>query len=322
MNKKIKLWTIIAISLLAVGLLIFAGAMIALDFDFTKLSTVRYETNTYEVSEDFSRISIDAGTTEIEFVLSSSEQCKVVCFEEEKAKHSVTVKDGTLTIGTVDTRKWYDYIGFSFGESKMTVYLPKTEYVSLLIDGSTGDIEIPKDFAFNTVDISASTGAVECYASASELMRIKLSTGDICVKNVSVGTLDLSVTTGGVTVSSINCESDIRVAVSTGKTKLTDISCKGVLSNGSTGDIILKNVLAAEDFSIERSTGDVIFESSDAAEIYVKTSTGDVTGTLLFEKVFITETNTGSVNVPKTVTGGKCEIKTSTGDIQIDIAKG
>lgn len=314
-----KLWIIIAISLLAVGLLIFAGAMAALDFDFTKLSTVKYETNTYEVGEDFSKISIDADTTEIEFVLSDTKQCKIVCFESEKEKYSVTVKDGTLTISTVDTRKWYDYIGFSFNKSKMTVYLPKTEYASLLIKGSTGDIEIPKDFEFDTVDISASTGAVECYASASELMRIKLSTGAVCVENVSVGTLDLSVTTGGVTVSSINCEGDIKVAVSTGKTKLTDISCKGVISSGSTGDVILKNVIAAENFSIERSTGDVIFEGSDAAEIYVKTSTGDVTGALLSEKIFITETNTGRVHVPKTVTGGKCEIKTSTGDIKIDI---
>lgn len=318
MNKN-KLWIIIAISLLAAGLLIFAGAMAALDFDFTKLSTVKYETNTYEIGEDFSKISIDTDTTEIEFVLSDKEQGKIVCFESEKEKHSVTVKDGTLTISAVDTRKWYDYIGFSFNQSKMTVYLPKTEYASLLIKGSTGDIEIPKDFEFDTVDISASTGAVECYASASELMRIKLSTGDVCVENVSVGALDLSVTTGGVTASSINCEGDIKVAVSTGKTKLTDISCKGVISSGSTGDVILKNVIAAENFSIERSTGDVVLEGSDAAEIYVKTSTGDVTGTLLSEKVFIIETNTGSVNVPKTVTGGKCEIKTSTGDIKIEI---
>ncbi len=314
-----KFWIIIASFLLAVGLLIFAGAMIALDFDFTKLSTVKYETNTYEISEDFNKISIDADTTEIEFVLSDDKQCKIVCFEQEKVKHSAAVKDGTLTIDTVDNRKWYDHIGFSFGEPKMTVYLPKTEYASLLIKSSTGDIEIPKDFEFDTVDISASTGDVECYASASELIRIKLSTGAVCVENVSVGTLDLSVTTGGVTVSSVNCEGDIKVAVSTGKAKLTDISCKGVISSGSTGDVILKNVIAAEKFSVKRSTGDVILEVCDAAEIYVKTSTGDVTGTLLSEKVFITETDTGSVDVPKTVTGGKCEITTSTGDIQIDI---
>ncbi len=318
MNKENKVWRNLAVSLIAVGLLIFAGAMITLDFDFTKLSTVKYETNTYEVSEDFDKISIDVDAAEIKFVLSNNKQCEIVCLEREKVKYSVAVKDGALAIGTVDTRKWYDYIGFSFVEPKITVYLPRAEYASLLIKDSTGDIEIPKDFAFAAVDISASTGDVQCHASASESMRIQLSTGDVCVENISAGTLELSVATGGVTASSIGCEGDIKVAVGTGKAKLTDISCKGVISSGSTGDIILKNVIATENFSIERSTGDIILEGSDAAEIHIKTSTGDVTGTLLSEKVFIAETSTGSVNVPKTVTGGRCEIQTSTGDIQIE----
>ena len=72
-------------------------------------------------------------------------------------------------------------------------------------------------------------------------------------------------------------------------------------------------------FSIERSTGDVRFTDCDAAEICVKTDTGDVTGSLLSDKVFITNTDTGSVNVPETISGGKCEIITDTGDIKITI---
>ena len=59
------------------------------------------------------------------------------------------------------------------------------------------------------------------------------------------------------------------------------------------------------------------FDSSDAAEIYVRTSTGDVAGSLLTDKVFMTQTDTGNVGVPQTITGGKCEIHTDTGDIQI-----
>ena len=81
----------------------------------------------------------------------------------------------------------------------------------------------------------------------------------------------------------------------------------------------MKNVVATGTISIKSDTGDVRFEGSDAIEISVKTDTGDVTGTLLSEKVFITETSTGSINVPKTTSGGKCEITTSTGDINISI---
>lgn len=115
----------------------------------------------------------------------------------------------------------------------------------------------------------------------------------------------------------MTCNGGITVGVSTGKAALTDIACKSVTSSGSTGDIYLKNVIAAEKLSIERSTGNVKFDRSDAAEIFVKTNTGNVTGSLLTDKVFITQTDTGDVSVPKTVTGGRCEIKTDTGDIKI-----
>lgn len=111
----------------------------------------------------------------------------------------------------------------------------------------------------------------------------------------------------------------VTVGVSTGKAYLTDIACKNVISSGSTGDIFLDNVIAAKKFYIERSTGDVRFENSDATEIFVETGTGYVTGTLLTDKVFIIQTDTGSVDVPKTITGGRCEITTDTGDIKITI---
>lgn len=42
-------------------------------------------------------------------------------------------------------------------------------------------------------------------------------------------------------------------------------------------------------------------------------------GSLLSDKVFLMQTDTGEVDVPKTVTGGKCEIITDTGDIRIDV---
>ena len=65
----------------------------------------------------------------------------------------------------------------------------------------------------------------------------------------------------------------------------------------------------------------MIFKNCDAAELFVESDTGDVKGSLLTDKVFITESDTGRVNVPKTVTGGKCEIITNTGDIEIVIAQ-
>jgi DUF4097 and DUF4098 domain-containing protein YvlB len=61
----------------------------------------------------------------------------------------------------------------------------------------------------------------------------------------------------------------------------------------------------------------VNFNACDATEIFVKTSTGNVAGSLLSSKVFIANTSTGSIDVPKTTSGGRCEIITSTGNIKI-----
>lgn len=319
MSKTKKIWLITAIFLVTAGLLIFAGAMAAFGFDFSRLSTVEYKTNSYEVSGDFNKISIDVTTAEIVFAASDDESCKVISYEPEKLKHTATVENGTLVINTVDTRKWYDYIGISLGNTKITVYLPKNEYTALEIDTNTGDIYIPEVFTFENIEITGDTAKVTCYASASDILKIGTHTGDIRVDTLSAGEIRLSTATGDIDINSVTSEDNINIETDTGEVNLTDVNCKSISAESSTGDITFKRVIAADLFTVKTGTGNVRFENSDAASISVKTSTGNVTGILLSEKVFITETSTGDINVPKTITGGRCEITTSTGDIKIDI---
>lgn len=317
MRTRTKVWLIIAASLVLIGCIIFGGVMSMLKWDFAKLSTSKYESNDYEIREDYKHISIITNTADIVFVPSESPMTWVSCYEQKSNMHSVSVKDGTLEIDIVDTRKWYEYIGINFGTPKITVCIPQGEYGKLSIKSSTGDVEIPEGFKFESIDISESTGNVTNYASALEGVKIKTTTGNICVEKASAGAIDLSVSTGKVTVSGVTCDGEVTVGVSTGKVMLSDTQCKSVISSGSTGDIILSNVIATERFSIERSTGDVRFDGCDAADLFVKTDTGDVSGSLLTDKVFIAKTDTGDVDVPKTATGGRCEITTDTGDIEI-----
>lgn len=319
MSKTIKIWFIIAAFLIVFGFVLFVGVMLVYDLDFTKLSTMKYETNTYEVNGEFDKISINVDTTQIEFVPSDDKSCRIVCFEKEKMKHSAIVQDKTLMIDIVDTRKWYNYIGISIGSPKMTIYLPQNEYTSLFIDTHTGDIAIPKDFTFETLKINGNTADVECLASVLNSVEIKLSTGNIKIDSVLAGEIRLASTTGKIKINSVSSKGNIEIETTTGAVNLTDVTCTDFTAESHTGTILLKNVVASNRFFIKNNTGDVKFENSDAAQISVKTSTGDVTGTLLSEKVFITETSTGSIRLPKTITGGKCEITTSTGDIKIDI---
>ncbi len=319
MSKTTKIWLIAAVFAITLGIIIFGGAMTMLRWDFTKLSTNNYETKSYEITEDLNAISVTTDTADITFVSSKNNKCSVECYEQTNLTHSVKVKDGTLIVEVVDSRKWYEYIGINFGSPQITVYLPQGEYGALSVKSDTGNVEIPNAFKFKSIDVSVSTGDVKCYSSATETIKIAATTGKISVADISVGLLDLSVSTGNVTASGVTCNGDVKVGVSTGKTYLTDIVCQSVISSGSTGDILLKNVIATEKFSIERSTGDVKFDGSDAAEIFAETDTGNVTGTLLSAKVFIVKTDTGKKQVPDTVTGGRCEITTDTGNVNIKV---
>ena len=319
MSKAKKIWLITAASLIAAGMIVFGGVMTVIKWDFSKLSINSLETNSYKISESFKGISLNVDTADISIVPSEDGSTSVECYELENVKHSVSVKDGVLVIKAVDERKWYEHIEIYSDTPRVTLRIPQGMYDSITIESSTGDITIPKELSFKSADISNSTGDVKCFASVDDSLKIKVTTGDICIENIDAGSLELSASTGKITASDVNCEGAVKLSVTTGKNTLTDVRCKSLTSDGGTGDILLKNVTVSEKLSVNRNTGDVTLDGSDAAELYIRTITGHVKGTLLSEKIFVVETNTGKKDVPNTLAGGKCEIKSNTGDIKISI---
>ena len=316
MMKATKKWLIAASALVVLGLLLFVLTMCFAGWDFKKLETEKYVTETHEPKDAFENIRIRADIADITFLPSEDGRCRVVCYEREGAGYAVSVKDGTLNISAPRERKWH--IGVAFDSDRITVYLPGTEYASLAIENETGDITISGGFRFADMNLSVSTGEVKSEAEAGEI-RIASSTGGICVENTAVGSLDLSTSTGKVTVKNVTCTGDVKVEVSVGKSSLTDVSCKRLVSRGSTGDVSLHNVTASEAFSVVRSTGDITFRDCDASEVYAKTSTGNIEGNFLTDKIFLAKSDTGSIDVPQATTGGKCELITDTGHIKITV---
>ncbi len=317
---KAKAWLIAAIALIIVGDIIFGGVMNMLNWDFSRLSTAKFETNAYEISDEYKDILIDTSEANIELVPSEGTKTLVVCKEKHNAKHSVRAENGALVIELVDTRKWYEHISFiSFKSPKITVFLPQSEYGKLSVKSSTGDVNIPSDFAFDSIDISLSTGDV-INSAAAESVRIKTSTGSITAKEQSARTLVFETTTGHVNLSDSDA-GNVKINVTTGLAILESLKCESLESDGDTGDLTLRNVIASGKLSVERDTGDIRLDGCDAAEIYIETDTGSVLGTLLSDKVFFAETDTGRVSVPKTTRGGRCEITTDTGNIRIEVVQ-
>ena len=288
--------------LTAIGLFVGFFGLILLDFDFTKLDRMNYEARVYEITEDFSEIHMDLDTADVRFALAEDGVCRVECMESEKLGYTVEAKDGVLTVVIKDSRKWYDYIALFNSSQPMTVYLPKTQYDRLSIDVSTGDVQISDGFTFGKLTLEGSTGDVSFGRVSVNSMDIRVSTGDIELTGVRATNMTLKVSTGEISLSDVRTEETLSVETSTGGVKLTDV--------------------IAYRMSVECTTGDVSLTDCNAFSIKITTTTGDIEGTLLQEKWFVTETTTGSVNVPASqgMQGGYCYLTTTTGDIDIRLS--
>ena len=302
MSKRNKILIITATVFLIAGLVIFTIASASVTFDFSKFSTKKYMTNTYEISENFENISIGVNTPEITFARSDGNGCQIKIYDEERVEYSATVQNGTLSITADDTRKWYQHIGIYVESPTLTVYLPEKAYTSLSVNTDTGNINIPDNCSFESVAVNSDTSDVHCNAKVSENIKISVNSGYITLDNININT------------------ERIELSSSTGEIELEDIACGELLIKTHTGNINLDKVIAEKNMTADSSTGNINIKDSDANGILFQTDTGNVAGSLLSGKEFITDTSTGNVNVPNSTGSGKCEITTGTGNIKISVA--
>ena len=305
-----------------VGLLILGciicGLVFALGkFNINSLNTEKLVTKEFEITEKFEDIKIKGDVEDIEFIKSDDGTARVVCREREKEPHNVRVESNTLTIDKKSDNSIHLGININTESTKVSVYLPEGLYGKLNINSDTGDVTIPETFTFGDMDIDLDTGDAKVLSSCNGQVSVKTDTGKVNIRDITAKNMSVITQTGDVELGNIKCEGSIDMKAETAENTLTDVTCSAFTSKGDTSDLSMTNVISTGDFKIERSTGDVSFDKCDAESIYIKTDTGDVSGNLLSEKVFITDTDTGHVDVPKSINGGRCEITTDTGDIKI-----
>ena len=320
MKKSTWILLIIAASLLVAGLLLCViGMMISAEgFSFEKgwiaLGKSNFVTKEYEFSEAFSSVDIVATTEKLEILPASDGITRVVCQEDAREPHEVIIEDGVLKI-RVEEKPWYQKINlFSWGERKMTVYLADPALDTMTLKTSTGAVRVSQEILAKNATVEFSTAKIEFAASVSEMLRVSGSTGDVSLRGAQYGNLEVKTSTGDISLSGGSAR-EVSLRVSTGEISVESFACGSLAVVSSTGEQEYEGVTVDGVMTLESDTGDVSIERCCAGSAKITTDTGDVEGSFSSPMIFFATTDTGKVSVPKSSSGGICEIKTDTGNI-------
>lgn len=319
MKNWVKILLMVAGILTIAGLGIFITVWAVNDFEIDKINAYEYTTNTYQIKEEFTDVAIDVEISNISLIKAEEDQVKIVCNESKRTKYNISVANNTLMIETKNSYKWSSFFNFgAWKKEKLELYLPENLYNKLEIKNDMGNVVVNKEIKFKEIKVESSTGNLELYASINKIV-VEMDTGNIKINDVNASAIDLKTSTGIHTLTNVTASSNIYLKTDTGPINLTGVRAVNLRINVETGRVKLNDVIASGRLDVTTSTGSVTLTDCDAGEIYIKTSTGTVNGTLLSPKTFYATSEFGRINVPKTTTGGRCEIETETGSIKIEI---
>lgn len=320
MSKAKKVFIILAVVFIIIGLAMTGIAMAAAGFDFKNINTVSYETKIYDIKESFEVLIVDDTNCDIRMLASESDVCKVTVCDTAGMEHQVEAYDGALHVTSNDNRKWYEHIGiFSSEDCEVVIELPEAEYRSALLKTMSGDIDVSDGISFEDAILISTSGDVLFNGVVKNELTARSTSGEVVVENIETTYVNVESTSGDVKLSGISGFSVIAASTS-GDVQLSDVNVKGLVTSSTSGDIDMDVVNVENKAEIEAVSGDIEFDAFDAGTIEMKTASGDVKGEIITPKNIITDTSSGDVTVPVSdSTAGDCVIETVSGDIKIEL---
>ncbi|MCM3412325.1 DUF4097 family beta strand repeat-containing protein [Metabacillus litoralis] len=249
--------------------------------------------------DEIQHIEVGTSSTNIKMVPSKGDSIKVKLTgkvsEKLKDKYKLVVTEEGDTVNIdVENQDLYFYVGFSFIELNLEIEVPEKEYQSLVVESSSGDIDISqlKVEEFRT---EASSGDITIdQISVSTNNKMEASSGTIHVKNSSASVFDLGASSGDIILQ--NVDGHVEAETSSGSIELNNKQVTGNINAlASSGDVIVhfdespkslavdfrgssgEGVIELEGFSYEDKSENIINGKigSGEYELKVRTSSGD-----------------------------------------------
>ncbi len=345
MRKGTKYALRIAGGCIAAGAVLLIATLLVFRFDFSRLNTTGDQSaQTYNVAEPFDSLDVQTSASDIRLRPSEDGACRVVCVENDTVSHSVTVENGTLYIRAADVRDWKRHIGIYWGgmaELSVTVYLPESQYGSLRLKSTSGDIDVADGFAFAQAGLESTSGEIAFTGAVDDELTAGTTSGSVEIMDAACGALTVSSTSGDVTLRDLSA-ARVTAGTTSGEVELLNAELTGMLTLSSvSGDQSLENVSAdslsasatSGEFTaralfvrgalaVGTTSGDICLAGCDGGSLELESTSGSVTGSLTSTNIFSARSKSGEIDVPPSVTdAGLCEITTTSGDIDFTVAQ-
>ncbi len=336
MKKSLKILLLVAASLVLLGG-VAVGTALALGGSFEPMETREM---THTVGEDFRHVVVRVGEADVRILPSEDGTCYAVCDENDLLQYTLTVEDERLTLSVTDSRRWYHFIGITWGRAKTVIlYLPAAAYDSLDVLADSGNIvctDAKLSFEDATLESSAgrilfsspvrnalradaASGRIELSELSPKTLTATTYSGNIVLSALTVGTLEASARSGRISLSDLTADT-LRASTISGGIELAYVRGGDLSMEATSGSVQLRDVLASASLAAETKSGNIRLDACDAPSITLTSSSGSVTGTLLSDKLFDVQSTTGSENCPPSIRdGGSCTVRTSSGDIRLSV---
>ena len=225
--------------------------------------------NDYQPSN---KIMVDTDSYDVNFYYHDDDRILVKVKGASDDNADVYTKDDTLNINVKSKNRIGIFI-FNFINNKIDIYLPRSYDLPINVTARTGDVKF-KEESNSIFDIKLSTGDIYLRNAKDSSLKvstgdititenfdngtIKTSTGDIKVKNAN-GKIDFTTSTGNITIKKINLTKNSNIKASTGDVKITKVNNIYINADSNTGDIKIKhsNRYSDVELNIKTSTGDI-----------------------------------------------------------------
>lgn len=277
MMKTTKI-SIILLLVLCFLLIIGLGAILTIGIfnrDFLKKHFVINpdKVTLYDDYQPANKIVVDTDSYDVNFYYHDDDRVLVKVRGVKDDNADVYTKDDILNINVKSKNRIGIFI-FNFVNNKIDIYLPRNYDLPIVITGHTSDVRF-KEESKSSFDIKLSTGDI--YLRNAKESILKVSTGDITITdtfdngtittstgdikiNNAIGKIDFTTTTGDISIKRINLSENSNIKVTTGDIRIDKVNDIYISTNTTTGDVKVKHSNRYSD-----------------VELMIKTTTGDIT---------------------------------------------